>query len=96
MSSVAATRITMLGNSFTPANDPLTESWAVSRSFNAGKIDAGPDYPVGIKGVANPTLTTYTYKYAKAGTYKVYFVGTNANAYESKQAVKEIDITITP
>lgn len=95
-SSVVATRITMQGNAFTPANDPQTECWAVSRSLNAGKIDTGPDYPVGIKGVANPTLTSYTYKYAKAGTYKVYFVAANANAYESKQVVKEVDVTITP
>jgi hypothetical protein len=95
-STVAATRITLLGNSYDSTNDLLTENWAVSRAFNAGKIDAGPDYPVGIKGIANPTLTTYKYKYTKPGTYKVYFIASNANAYEMKQVIRSLDIAITP
>lgn len=95
-SSISATRFTLLGNSYTATTDPATECWAISRAFNAGKIDAGPDFPIGIKGVANPTLTSYTYKYTKPGTYKVYFIASNANAYESKSIEKSINITITP
>ncbi len=95
-SSISATRVTLLGNSFTATSDPSTECWAISRAFNAGKIDAGPDFPVGIKGVSNPTLNKYIYKYTKPGTYKVYFIASNANAYESKKIEKSVDITITP
>lgn len=95
-STVIPTRVTLLGNTFAPDNDPLTESWAVSRALNVGKIDNGPDYPIAIKGIANPTMITYVYKYNKAGTYKVTFVARNANAQESKEVVRQFDITIVP
>lgn len=95
-SSISATRVTLLGNTFSAGNDPATECWAISRAFNPSKIDAGPDYPVGIKGVANPTLDKYVYKYTKPGTYKAYFIASNANAYESVKVEKSLDITITP
>lgn len=95
-SSISATRVTLLGNSYTATSDPSTECWAITRAFNAGKIDAGPDYPVGIKGVANPTLDKYIYKYTKPGNYRVYFIASNANAYESKTVEKYVDITIAP
>lgn len=96
LSAVIPTRVTLQGNTFTPTNDPQTETWAVSKAFNSGVIDNGPDFPIAIKGVANPTVTRYTYKYTKAGTYKVYFVAINANSDEQKQVVRSMDITIVP
>lgn len=96
LSAVIPSRVTLQGNAFTPANDPTTEVWAISKAFNTGKVDNGPDYPVAIKGFANPTMTSYNYKYTKAGTYKVYFIAINANAEDKKQVVKEVDVTIVP
>jgi hypothetical protein len=95
-SSVSATRVTLLGNTFTPDNDPATEVWAISRAFDMGSINYGPDRPVGLKGLANPKMKSYAYTFANEGTYKVYFIAKNANAYEEFEVVKSVDVTIVP
>jgi hypothetical protein len=43
---------------------------------------------------AKPAIYTYTYK--TPGTYKAYFVASNNSIDETKQMVKEVDVTITP
>ena len=95
-SSVTSTRITLLGNTFTPADDPQHEIWAISKPINTSEIDLGPDRPKPIKGNSNGQLNTYTYKYTKAGIYKVYFVASNTNINESREVIQQLEITITP
>lgn len=95
-SSVTATRITLLGNTFSATNDPQHEVWAISKAINAGQIDLGPDRPVPIKGNADPQLSSYTYKFTKPGVYKVSFVASNTNINESREVIQQLEITITP
>lgn len=95
-SSVILTRITLLGNTFSAANDPQHEIWAISKPVNAFDLDLGPDRSVPIKGNSDPRLNFYIYKFTKAGTYKVTFVASNTNINESREVVQQLDITITP
>jgi len=95
-SSITATRVTLLGNAYVAGKDPLHEIWAISKLINAGEIDMGPDLPVPIKGNADTRLESYTYKFTKPGTYKVYFIASNVNINESREVIRQIDITITP
>jgi hypothetical protein len=93
-SSVTTSRITLQGNEFSPANDPASEHWAVSAPIRWEEINIGPDRPVAIKGVTNTKLDSYTYTYARAGTYKAYFVARNINIDATKEVVKQVDISI--
>ncbi len=94
-SAITATRVTLLGTLFTDAHDPATETWAISKGFDTGNIDMGPDLPVAIKGNENPRLDEHRYVYTEPGTYRVVFVATNANVNDSKQVIRELDVTIT-
>lgn len=79
------------------ANTSFKEGWAVSAPlYSAEKINLGPAVPVGIKGGSDAALSSYRYAYRKPGTYKVVFVATNANIYDKKQVVRELEITIEP
>lgn len=71
-----------------------TESWAVTKGFILGKVDLGPDRPVAIKSTIDPTLSSYSFNYATAGTYKVVFVASNASYKGQASAVREIEVVI--
>jgi len=93
--SIATTsRITLLGNEFSSANDPASEHWAISAPISWESINLGPDRPVAIKGVTSTKLDSYTYTYAKSGNYKAYFVAQNANVNTNKVVVKQVDVKI--
>lgn len=93
--SNALTRVVLNAPATTvdPALLPV-EVWAVSKEFKLDETDNGPDRPLSIKGNVDPRLTEYNYYYEKPGVYKVYFVATNASVSESRQVVREIEITI--
>jgi len=76
-------------------NDPLSEHWAVSRAINLESVNLGPDWSTSLKGVTTANMTEYSYKYAKAGTYKVVFVAANNSIDNVKQVVRELPLTIT-
>lgn len=95
-SGLTATRITLLGNTFSAGNDPEHEIWAISKRFNPSEIDLGPDRPIPVKGNSDAMVESFTYKFTKAGTYKVTFVGSNINVNESREAVQQLEIIITP
>lgn len=95
-SSVSTTRVTMLGNNFDAANDPRHEIWAITKAINIDNIDLGPDRPLPIKGIADPMLRSYSYKFTKEGTYKVSFIAANVNIDEAKEVIKQMEIVITP
>lgn len=80
-----------------PYNDPYSENWAVSGPVSISKVNLGSDWAVPVRAavyLGNPT--SYTYKYAKPGTYKAVFVASNTTIDDSKQMIKEITLTITP
>lgn len=95
-SAVSATRLTMLGNTFTATEDPLLETWAVTTAFDVQNFDNGPDRPLAVKGPLDAKRQTYTYTYTKPGTYKVYFVASNHNVNEQLTTVRDVTITVTP
>ena len=94
-SATTATRLTLLGNLLTDTHDPATETWAITKGFDTGNIELGPDLPMAIKGNENPRLEEHRYVYNEPGTYRVVFVATNANAKDSKRVIRELEITIT-
>lgn len=94
-SSVASGSITLRANS-SWSNGDYTEDWCVSTGFDLGEKDLGPDRPVKVKGNSDATTETFTFTYTEPGTYKAYFVATNATIKEQESIVKEITIEITP
>ncbi len=95
-STMTATRITLLGYVATEENNIQTETWAISKAFEVGEIDKGPDRPIAIKGVESVPMDVYSYIYTQPGTYKATFVATNANASGSVSVARELEVTIVP
>jgi hypothetical protein len=79
-----------------PFNDPEAEHWAVSGAIYTNKVDLGADRPVAVKGVSDGRITEFSYTYAATGNYKAVFVTSNNSVDETKKAVKEVALTITP
>lgn len=82
---------------FPETKETPTESWIISRAFNnVNKIDFGPDLTIPIQGGTSAVeKKDFTYTYASAGTYKVYFIASNANSTGQKDIVKQLNLTIT-
>lgn len=95
-SSTSATRLTMLGNTFTAAADPELTTWAITAPFEVNNFDNGPDRAVGIKAPLEAPKASYSYSYTTPGTYKAIFIASNHNVYGGHQVAKEITVTITP
>lgn len=80
--------------------DPAhSEVWAVSRAIRTDSVFLGYDKPtanniVEFKSVQFPKSFGFVYK--NPGTYKAVFVGTNSSKDETKTAVREFTITVTP
>jgi hypothetical protein len=93
--SILTNNITFMGNGTN--KDVETEAWVISKAVSVvTKIDLGPDRPVAIKSLSDPTLKSYSYIYEKQGTYTATFVGTNANLNETKREIKQITIVVNP
>lgn len=82
-------------NPNSPYNDPLRETWAVSAPLFTDKVDLGPDRSIAVQGIRSPQATDFSYTYNKPGTYKAYFVASNATKDQRKDTVKEVSITIS-
>jgi len=41
-------------------------------------------------------LSSYTYRYAAPGTYKIAFVASNIRTNDEKTVVREMTVTVTP
>ena len=95
ISAVTATQVNLYPNNFTPAHDPETETWAISKPLQAGTLHYPGDSPVAVKGIATSQVKRYTHVYPEAGTYKAYFVATNVNVYDKQQVVRHIELSIT-
>lgn len=79
-----------------PYNDPETENWAVSKPISIDQVDLGPDWSRAIKGIANSAIDEYQHTYSKPGTYKAYFIATNATIDGREDVVREFTLTINP
>jgi hypothetical protein len=91
-SSVTGTTITLRGNN---VNTQIrTETWAISKPFDAGEADLGPDKGIPVKGYLEPSITEHVYTYSKPGTYKATFVAANSTVYGTKEVVKSIDVVV--
>ncbi|MES3019866.1 MAG: DUF5017 domain-containing protein [Bacteroidota bacterium] len=80
------------GNHLT--KEVLTESWAISKGFEVGKVDMGPDRPIAIKTSIDTQMNTYSFTYSTPGTYKVAFIATNASYKGQEQVIREIEIIV--
>lgn len=67
------------------------EVWMVSQEIDPTLVQ--PDRGMPIKST-NAKLPTYQYTYDKPGTYTATFIATNANMWNSKQAVREVTVTV--
>jgi hypothetical protein len=74
-----------------------TQNWIITQGFtNVNKVDFGPDLATAIQGGTSAVeKKSFSYAFAQAGNYKVYFVASNANTSDKKEVVRSIDITIT-
>jgi hypothetical protein len=69
-----------------------TENWVVSKPIIVDEMVR--DYPVAIKDIIAVMPEQYQIKYTAKGTYKVAFIGLNSRNLESKETVKEFEITV--
>ncbi|NLO71290.1 MAG: DUF5017 domain-containing protein [Porphyromonadaceae bacterium] len=86
------TIVTMRGPS---TNDVEQELWAVSTGLTFGDTNLGADLSVAIKTTNEVPLTQFKYVYTVPGTYTATFVAKNANIYDSKEVIEQIQITVT-
>ncbi len=83
----------MLRTDFKPASDMRIR--AVSGPiYRPEDVNSGPDGGVGIKAVADPTMTAYRHTYDTAGEYVVTFVAANSSVYGRREVVREMRITV--
>lgn len=76
------------------ATSVYSEDWAISNGFSPSL--AIPDVAVPIKNITNKPISSYRYKFPKAGDYKVVFMASNNRANSIKPKIKEIYLTINP
>lgn len=94
-SSIASGSITLRSNA-AGALDQYTEDWCVSKGFDLGTKDLGPDRPIKVKGNSDARTGVFTYVYDSPGVYTAYFVATNATAKNQESVIRNVTIEITP
>lgn len=73
----------------------IRECWAIAGPIHRmDYINEGPDHGKGIKALAEATLRNYAYTYQTAGEYTITFVAANANVYDRKQTIRQVNIKI--
>lgn len=90
-STVAATILLI---SATAGHRPEYEEWGISKLFEVDEIDMGVDRSVPVKGYADMPITEYTHVYSEPGTYRATFIASNKTAYNDRETVKQVDITV--
>lgn len=76
-------------------NDYPSENWAISAPLSVDQVDLGPDWSIAVKGMETQPKE-FRYPYSTPGTYKAYFIATNANVKGIQRVVKEVEVTIEP
>lgn len=70
-----------------------TEDWIITKPIYVTRVS--PDKGTAIKDYSQ-RKENFTYIFQKPGTYKVTFVAANATAFDQKELVKEVQITVMP
>ncbi|NGF56385.1 DUF5017 domain-containing protein [Parapedobacter sp. SGR-10] len=79
----------------TYSSSDYTEEYFVTVPYNVSAvINAGPDKPKTIKGYSDSKVNSYVHVFSEPGVYKVRFVGINHSIKETKETVKELEITV--
>ncbi len=75
---------------------PITrECWAVSGPiYRMDQINNGPDFGVGIKAMAETSLSSYSHIYTEPGDYEIVFVAANASVYGRKEVLRKVSVRI--
>ncbi len=69
------------------------EDWVISRALDMRNV--WPDYGTYLKSMNDQSdLTTYSYKYARAGVYVATFVGMNANYNGTSKVIRQIPVKV--
>ncbi len=76
------------------ATSDYSEDWAISNGFSPSI--AIPDVAVPLKNITNKPISSFKYKFPKAGDYKVVFMASNNRPNSIKPVIKEIYLTINP
>lgn len=93
-SSLSSTTITLRSNTSTAGKDITTFTWAISKGFDVGSKDLGPDLSISVKGYVDTTPLTFSHTYPKAGTYTATFVAANSTIYGEKKVVKSVEVVV--
>ena len=83
-----------LSTSGSSATSAASEDWVLSKPFFPYRTTM--DQGTAIKSIADVAVNKYQYTFNTAGKYTVTFVAQNANIYDTKVAMKTIELTITP
>ena len=71
------------------------EMWTISCPiYRSENVNLGRDKGIGIKSVADATMSSYPYVYTKPGEYTATFVGINANINGHKEVSRSVKINI--
>lgn len=85
------TQITINGG---VANSDDNEDWLITKPLVLNSI--APDLSKSIQNIGSDAISSYEYKFTKAGTYRVTFVGFNHSVEAQKQIIKEFEIEVKP
>jgi hypothetical protein len=89
----AGSSLVITGAATAAAATAPAEAWTFSGPIDLQKVS--PDYGLVVKDILTKA-STYTYKYAAAGTYNLTFVGTQANYNGRADQVKQMTIEVMP
>ena len=96
-STLTAANIRMVAHAANATNISVeTANWTISKRFEVGDQDLGPDRPIPVKGMQDGEVTSFSHTYSKPGNYKVYFKAKNATIDDQKEVIREVNLTITP
>lgn len=85
--------VTFRGNT---ANMGDQEIWCVSDAINITEANLGHEFGIPLKSVTEARVQSYAHKFTLPGTYTVTFVSANANVYDRKQKIHQVQMTIEP
>lgn len=72
-----------------------TEEYFVSVPYNVSdNLNPGPDKPETLKGYTDSRVDSHVHVFSEPGVYKVRFVGIDHSIKESKETIRELEITI--
>ncbi|MDE1192074.1 MAG: DUF5017 domain-containing protein [Arachidicoccus sp.] len=86
--AITSTTLTIGGGGL---NTPENDDWVVTSPLDIYSVT--PDVGVAIKSI-DARLSSYSYSFSQAGTYKVSFLAVNQNVNTKKEALKELTITV--